>query len=69
VVLFVPFAQRLFHFAPVHADDLVLSVAAAPICLLWFEALKRIRQPAPQWVPFRRRDDVSADTGHAQERS
>src|SRR5215472_9388326 len=62
VVLFVPFAQRLFHFAPVHADDLVLSVAAAPVCLLWFEALKRIRQ-APQLAAFRRRDDVSADTG------
>ena len=66
VVLFVPFAQRLFHFAPVHADDLVLSVAAAPICLLWFEALKRVRQRAPQRVAFRRRDDVSVDAGHAQ---
>jgi Ca2+-transporting ATPase len=44
VVLFVPFAQRLFHFAPIHPGDLVLSVAAAPVCLLWFEALKRVRR-------------------------
>jgi Ca2+-transporting ATPase len=43
VVLFVPFAQRLFHFAPVHLTDLALSAAAAPVCLLWFEALKRLR--------------------------
>ena len=41
VVLFVPFGQRLFHFAPVHMMDLALCVAAAPVCLLWFEALKR----------------------------
>ena len=44
VVLLVPFAQRLFHFAPIHPRDLALSIAAAPVCLLWFEALKRIRR-------------------------
>jgi Ca2+-transporting ATPase len=41
VVLFVPLAQRLFHFAPVPPDQLALAAAAAPVCLLWFEALKR----------------------------
>jgi Ca2+-transporting ATPase len=41
VVLFVPFARRLFHFAPLHLNDLVLSLAAGLICVLWSEALKR----------------------------
>jgi len=40
VVLFVPVARRLFHFAPLHADDLALSVAAGLACVLWFEFLK-----------------------------
>ncbi|MFO0575891.1 MAG: cation-translocating P-type ATPase [Polyangia bacterium] len=44
LVLLVPFGQRLFHFAPLHPRDLALSIAAAPVCLLWFEALKRIRR-------------------------
>jgi Ca2+-transporting ATPase len=41
VVLFVPFAQRIFHFAPLHLDDLGLSVAAGLTCVLWSEVLKR----------------------------
>jgi Ca2+-transporting ATPase len=41
VVLFVPFAQQLFHFAPLHLADLLLSVAAGLTCVLWTEALKR----------------------------
>ena len=45
VVLFVPFARRLFHFAPVHADDLALGAVAAVVCLLWFELLKLTRRP------------------------
>ena len=40
VVLFVPFAQRLFHFAPLHLLDLGLSFAAGLTCVLWFELLK-----------------------------
>jgi len=44
VVLFVPVPRALFHFAPVHLPDLALCAAAAPVCLLWFEALKRIRR-------------------------
>jgi len=51
VVLLVPFAQRLFHFAPVHWSDLALSAAAAPACLLWFELLKRVQRPS---LPRRR---------------
>jgi Ca2+-transporting ATPase len=40
LVLFFPFAQRLFHFAPIHAVDLALSMGAGFACTLWFEALK-----------------------------
>jgi Ca2+-transporting ATPase len=43
-VLFVPPAQRLLHFAPLHPNDLALSAAAAPVCLLWFEVLKRMQR-------------------------
>ena len=44
VVLFVPFAQQLFHFAPLHAEDLLFSLGAGLACVLWFEALKQLRQ-------------------------
>jgi Ca2+-transporting ATPase len=40
VVLFVPPVRSLFRFAPLHPQDLVLSLAAALACLAWFEALK-----------------------------
>ena len=39
-VLLFSFAQRIFHFAPIHARDLLLSIAAGLACTLWFEALK-----------------------------
>jgi len=45
-VLFVPVLQRLFRFAPLHAYDLVLSIAAGLTCVLWFEALKWHRRRA-----------------------
>jgi Ca2+-transporting ATPase len=40
MVLFVPFARTLFHFAPLHPDDLVLSLGAGVASVLWFEGLK-----------------------------
>jgi Ca2+-transporting ATPase len=40
-VLTVPALQRLFSFAPLHADDLVISLVAGFSCLMWFEGLKR----------------------------
>lgn len=40
IVLLVPVAQRLFHFAPLHATDLALSLGAGAVCVLWFELLK-----------------------------
>ena len=43
LVLGAPFAQKMFHFAPLHADDLALSLAAGVACVLWFELYKLIR--------------------------
>lgn len=40
VVLAVPFAQRLFHFAPLHPLDFALSLSAGLVCVLWFELVK-----------------------------
>jgi Ca2+-transporting ATPase len=42
VVLYVPLAQRLLHFGPVHPTELALGAGGALACLLWFEALKRL---------------------------
>jgi Ca2+-transporting ATPase len=43
-VLVVPFAQRLFYFAPLHPTDLVLSLGAGLVCVLWFELVKLARR-------------------------
>ncbi len=48
LALLLPFAQRLFHFAPLEASDLLLSMGAGFLCVLWFEAVKRVRRRAPQ---------------------
>ncbi len=42
--LFVPFLRTLFQFAPLHVQDLLLTVAAGVASILWFEALKVIRR-------------------------
>jgi Ca2+-transporting ATPase len=42
-VLTVPALQTLFSFAPLHASDLVVSLAAGVGCLAWFELLKLAR--------------------------
>ncbi len=39
-VLTVPTLQELFRFAPLHANDLALSLAAGITCLLWFDLVK-----------------------------
>lgn len=46
-VLVVPFAQRLFHFAPLHIRDLVLCVGAGLVCVLWFEVVKWLKRFRP----------------------
>jgi Ca2+-transporting ATPase len=40
VVLFAPPVRALFSFAPLHAQDIGLSLAAGLACLAWFEVLK-----------------------------
>ncbi len=44
VAVLVPFARRLFHFAPLHLTDLLLSLGAGLLCVLWFEVVKRVRR-------------------------
>jgi Ca2+-transporting ATPase len=44
LVLLLPFAQRIFHFAPIHVGDLVLSISAGLACTLWFDLLKLSRR-------------------------
>jgi Ca2+-transporting ATPase len=46
LVLAVPFAQRLFHFGPIGAADLALSLAAGLLCVMWFELLKLAKRRA-----------------------
>lgn len=40
VVLFVPAAQTLLHFAPMHSGDLLLALAAGLGSVAWFEGWK-----------------------------
>lgn len=43
LVLTVPLAQRLLHFQQIHTGDLVLSMTAGFVCVLWFDLLKLTR--------------------------
>jgi len=43
LVLYNPLAQRIFHFAPLHAGDLAISLAVGAGCVLWFEAFKMFK--------------------------
>jgi Ca2+-transporting ATPase len=45
LVLTLPVLRRLFLFAPLHADDLLICVAAGVASVLWFEILKAARRP------------------------
>jgi P-type Ca2+ transporter type 2C len=40
LVLYVPFLQNLFHFALLHALDLLICLAAGFVSIAWFEVLK-----------------------------
>jgi Ca2+-transporting ATPase len=44
IAITVPVAQRLFHFAPLHPTDLLLSLGAGVFGLLWFELAKAIKR-------------------------
>jgi Ca2+-transporting ATPase len=36
----IPFLQKIFHFAPLHTSDLLLSLGVGFVCVLWFEGVK-----------------------------
>ncbi len=40
LVIFVPFLQGIFHFAPMHAVDFLLALIAGVVSITWFELLK-----------------------------
>ncbi len=44
LVIFVPFLQRIFHFAPMHAIDFCLALIAGIVSIIWFEILKIFTQ-------------------------
>lgn len=44
LVLFVPAAQRLFHFAPVQGADLAAACCVGFVSILWFEGYKAWRR-------------------------
>ena len=44
VILFPP-ARELFHFGPLHGDDITVALAAGLMSLLLLELAKRLMQP------------------------
>jgi len=44
IILYVPFLRGVFHFAPLHADDLVVTFIAGVTSIIWFEVLKVFRR-------------------------
>lgn len=44
IVLFVPGAQHLLHFAPLHPTDLALALGAGVASVTWFELFKLVRR-------------------------
>lgn len=49
LILFVPFMQKIFHFAPVHLPDLIFCLVFAIVCIIWFDVikLKKMRHHSP----------------------
>lgn len=44
LALYVPIAQKYFHFAPLHGTDLFMSIVAGIVCIAWFEIIKWSRR-------------------------
>jgi Ca2+-transporting ATPase len=44
LILFVPFLQNLFMFAPINSLDVLMSIIAGALSIVWFEILKFVRQ-------------------------
>jgi len=42
LVLYMPFLRELFRFNELHLDDLLITLAAGLISILWFEVFKLI---------------------------
>ncbi|HET9135104.1 MAG TPA: cation-translocating P-type ATPase C-terminal domain-containing protein, partial [Candidatus Kapabacteria bacterium] len=42
--LYVPFFQHIFHFHPLHVDDIFLCFVLAIFSILWFEFYKALRR-------------------------
>jgi Ca2+-transporting ATPase len=40
LVIYIPFLRDLFHFGPVHPNDIALCFAGGVVCVLWFEIVK-----------------------------
>jgi P-type Ca2+ transporter type 2C len=40
LVLYVPVLRDLFHFVPLHPNDLAISLGAGVVCVVWFEIVK-----------------------------
>ena len=51
LVLYVPVLRGMFHFAPLHLDDLAICLGAGVISVLWFEVLKIINGAARTGPP------------------
>ena len=45
VIMMLPVARELFHFAPVHATNILFSIGAGVLCVGWFEIIKWLRRP------------------------
>ena len=40
LVIYVPFLQKIFHFAPMHCLDIIIAVVAGFLSVVWFEIVK-----------------------------
>ncbi|MEK2646218.1 cation-translocating P-type ATPase [Bdellovibrio sp. BCCA] len=43
VVLYIPAMRSLFHFSVLHPNDLLVSLLAAVVSVLWFEIVRRVK--------------------------
>ncbi len=42
IILYSPYLRKIFHFGPLHSDDLAFVFAAGFLSVIWFEAIKLI---------------------------
>ena len=42
LVIYVPLLQRLFHFEIMHPRDIVISLSAGILSVIWFEMVKMV---------------------------